>query len=288
MPRKSYSEMVGEMENAGGYCTDPIGKCLREVNSVRGIPKKDIDICLRDSETYAAYLRRDVLSQRFNQQRPEKAWLEWTENFSQRLRSPKLEVWVDRNSGIFREGTRDRFGYLADVEDCLHYGVHVGGSSSAMKKPRHEVDLTPDIQAELHSCKASYENEPETEREAIIAARLGQGRFRDDLIKLWAGKCAVTKSRVRSLLRASHIKPWRDSTNAERLNQHNGLLLAPNLDAAFDVGLISFADDGKILMSPDLVTEEAKLLGIKCGLKLVCVSDENKSFLAAHRKLHGF
>ena len=35
-------------------------------------------------------------------------------------------------------------------------------------------------------------------------------------------------------LRASHIKPWRDATNAERLNGSNGLLLSPPIDHLFD------------------------------------------------------
>jgi 5-methylcytosine-specific restriction protein A len=51
------------------------------------------------------------------------------------------------------------------------------------------------------------------------------------------------------LLKASHIKPWRDSDNAERLDIYNGLLLIPNLDSAFDKGYISFDDGGKIIIS---------------------------------------
>jgi hypothetical protein len=120
MPRRKYSEMTTEMQNAGGYCTDPVGKCLREKSAVNGVPKKAIDLCMRDSKTWAAYLRRDNLSKRFSRRRADKAWLQWTENFSHRTRSRKLEVWVDRNTGVFREGTTDRFGCFADVESCVH------------------------------------------------------------------------------------------------------------------------------------------------------------------------
>ncbi|MCY1451316.1 hypothetical protein D9M71_681760 [compost metagenome] len=50
-----------------------------------------------------------------------------------------------------------------------------------------------------------------------------------------------------SFLVASHIRPWKDSDNAERLDGHNGLMLAPHVDRLFDRGWISFTDDGSLL-----------------------------------------
>ena len=55
-------------------------------------------------------------------------------------------------------------------------------------------------------------------------------------MRLWGGRCAVTGLDLPLLLRASHIKPWRDSDNRERLDPYNGLLLSPSYDAAFDWG----------------------------------------------------
>jgi hypothetical protein len=71
----------------------------------------------------------------------------------------------------------------------------------------------------------------ETTRSVIAQARVGQGRFRRDLMVLWEGRCAVTGCDVPEALRASHCKPWRDSTHAERLDPTNGLLLSASLDA---------------------------------------------------------
>jgi HNH endonuclease len=290
MSREKTSELKARMRRSGKYCVDLVAHCLREAGAVGGVPQKDIDLCLRDSETYAAAEAHDPVWMRFVKERAVPAAAFWTQNFSQQIRGGPASVLVDRESGIFLEKATDTYGCLADIESCLTYGDSGAASSSTGKKtkPRHELDNPSDIEEDLKSCQATYRDAPETEREAIIAARRGQGRFRAALIELWAGKCAVTKSRALSLLRASHIKPWRDCTNAERLDRHNGLLLIPNLDAAFDLGLISFADDGGILISPELKDEDAKLLGIKRGLKLVCVFEENKPFLAAHRQLHGF
>ena len=49
---------------------------------------------------------------------------------------------------------------------------------------------------------------------------------------------------------ASHCKPWRDSTNEERLNGENGLLLTPSIDHLFDRGFIGFEDSGRLVISP--------------------------------------
>lgn len=128
----------------------------------------------------------------------------------------------------------------------------------------------------------------ETEREAVVAARRGQGRFRKSLELLWTA-CAVTGCKNRALLRASHIKPWRNSDNHDRLYPYNGLLLAAHLDAAFDAGLISFSDDGRLLMhSSRLSAADASALGIDPTMGLREVHPFHKPFLAEHRRLHQF
>ena len=45
-------------------------------------------------------------------------------------------------------------------------------------------------------------------------------------------------------------KKWRDSTNDERLNGENGLLLTPSVDHLFDRGFIGFEDNGELIISP--------------------------------------
>lgn len=92
----------------------------------------------------------------------------------------------------------------------------------------------------------------------------------------------------RALLRASHIKPWADCTDAERLDVHNGLLLSALWDAAFDRGLVSFADDGSVLASPRLGEKERDALGLAKTLPLQGLRDAHRVNLALHRSLYGF
>lgn len=114
-----------------------------------------------------------------------------------------------------------------------------------------------------------------------LQIRIGQQRFRREVLEFFDNKCAITGSSL--LIRASHIKPWRVASNAERLNPANGLALSPVYDAAFDLGLISFRPDGKILLSPKL-DKDAVALGITGAERIESLTDEHHAFLDWHRK----
>lgn len=123
----------------------------------------------------------------------------------------------------------------------------------------------------------------QTAKEALIKARIGQGRWRRDLLKHWAGKCAVTGLDIETLLRASHIKPWRDSDNAERLDIFNGFVFGPAYDAAFDAGLISFDDLGAVLISTKLHKEQRIAAGISDTAKITSLTNAHRNYLSYHR-----
>ena len=121
-----------------------------------------------------------------------------------------------------------------------------------------------------------------TEREASVRQRIGQGLFRDGLMLLWGGRCAITGLAVPELLRASHAKPWAQSTDAERLDVYNGLLLAAHWDAAFDAGLITVGPDGSVIASPTLPAAAALLLGLHEKMRLD-LSEPHQPYLHWHR-----
>lgn len=138
----------------------------------------------------------------------------------------------------------------------------------------------------LNEFKKQTQNLPNsTEIERITIQRVGQNIFRERLLEYWDGRCAVTALDVSSMLRASHIKPWSECvSDAERLDVFNGLLLSPNLDLAFDQGLITFSKDGKIFYS-DLLTDTAKnSLGFSSDLKAVGLIDRHLNYLDWHNK----
>lgn len=108
--------------------------------------------------------------------------------------------------------------------------------------------------APLREFQAKVRDLPKTtEAERLIVQRIGQDIFRSGLIGYWQGRCPLTGITDTALLRASHIVPWKDCTSdAERLDVHNGLLLSALWDAAFDRGLVTFDDDGLPQFSPTL------------------------------------
>ena len=121
-----------------------------------------------------------------------------------------------------------------------------------------------------------------TTRAALVDARLGQGKYRRQLLKAWDNACAVTGCTVHAALRASHCKPWRDSDNAERLDPGNGLLLVATLDALFDAGLIAFEDDGTMQVSTVLSGTELVMLGLPASLRRR-PTDKQSRYLQHHR-----
>ncbi|CAM1368729.1 HNH endonuclease [Tenacibaculum xiamenense] len=116
-----------------------------------------------------------------------------------------------------------------------------------------------------------------------IETRLGQGKYRDNLIKLWK-KCSVSKLEKIDVLIASHIKPWINSNNHEKIDVYNGLLLSPNIDKLFDKGYISFKDNGSIIVSKLIEEKELNQLGVRKNDSLYCVFEENKKYLKFHRE----
>ncbi len=151
----------------------------------------------------------------------------------------------------------------------------------AFKSIRKERKLT--ILQEIETLKDSYETLQETTREDVIQSRIGQGQFRTLLIGYWQS-CSVSNCIQFEILKASHIKPWRLSTNEERLDVFNGLLLLPNLDTCFDSGLISFEDNGNILISSRLSEISLLQLGLNPNMRLKRVEQKHKEYLRFHRE----
>jgi putative restriction endonuclease len=120
------------------------------------------------------------------------------------------------------------------------------------------------------------------EAERLVVQRIGQDVFRKRLIDYWGGRCPITGVDQLELLRASHIKAWADCpTDSERLDVFNGLLLAAHFDAA----LITFADDGALMISARLTEHSRAVLGLKDGLRLVGLTPRHAPYLAWHRQL---
>lgn len=124
----------------------------------------------------------------------------------------------------------------------------------------------------------------ETDKEAIIRSRRGQGLFKER-VKQIEVRCRLTGVDNPTHLVASHCKPWRDSSNEERLNGENGLLLTPSIDHLFDRGFIGFEDSGRLIISPVAHQPSLQRMGVETS-KVVNVggfTEGQRKFLDFHR-----
>ena len=141
---------------------------------------------------------------------------------------------------------------------------------------------SPNIFDDIESHRDEFQSLEQTEKDSIVKSRVGQGLFREGVVGLW-GSCSVTGLSNLSLLRASHIKPWRDSSNQERLDPMNGLLLQPTLDHLFDSGLITFDEAGAVVFSKMLSPDDIEKLKLASHLKLRKVPERLKGYMEHHR-----
>ncbi|WP_203226133.1 MULTISPECIES: HNH endonuclease [Pseudomonas] len=127
------------------------------------------------------------------------------------------------------------------------------------------------------------ENIPETEKEQLIRSRRGQGVFRQRVLAL-EPQCRLTGVNDQSFLIASHIKPWKDCSSAERLDGNNGLMLAPHVDRLFDRGWISFQDNGDLLVAFTARTV-VSAWSLNPNISAGSFNNEQRKYLKHHRSV---
>lgn len=207
-------------------------------------------------------------------------------------------IWIARTAG---QGpwylSVDHRGVIAEFDTLPVSPIYGPGFATYMLASTADLDRLLDSvyrlavslpQAPLDRFKAKTAGLPQTtEEERLVVQRIGQDVFREALVDYWDGHCPLTGITEPALLRASHIVPWAECNDETRLDVHNGLLLSALWDAAFDRGLISFADDGAVLVSPTLGAAARDALGLTTVPRLAGLRDEHRANLALHRARSG-
>ena len=143
------------------------------------------------------------------------------------------------------------------------------------------VELDPDGDEAEQRIKSDT-TIPVTVRVQLINARVGQGLFRSR-VEMIESDCRVTGVSDRRFLRASHVKPWSKSDSHEKLDGSNGLLLAPHIDHLFDKGFISFANDGRLIISQALPTSVQGSWNLHAAISPRPMSQMQIAYMAYHR-----
>jgi putative restriction endonuclease len=178
---------------------------------------------------------------------------------------------LSAEAGPLNESGRGKQGYLYAVQPM------------AAKQILERIGESIDIDQLLADADAAKEPGPITTANRTQKVRVGQQKFREEVISLWRGRCAVSAVSDQRLLIASHIKSWRLSNDRERIDPHNGLLLEARIDRLFDEGLITFDSDGGILFSPDLGIEDRRALGLDENIRIKDIPKKTAQYLQFHR-----
>lgn len=194
-----------------------------------------------------------------------------------------------RHSPLQANGNGNQGCYLAGISDALgHLLMAMLGADEIrdfdarvpyVEAPAADANVLDDIhQIEIDGTI------PETQRVQLAKARVGQGLFRKRVMLLDSA-CRVTGVTDTRLLIASHIKPWRDASNAERVSGYNGMLLSPHVDALFDQQFVAFEDDGRMHVHPSLPQDVLERWSIDPNKRVESFRREQSEFLAHHRQL---
>ena len=193
----------------------------------------------------------------------------------------------DKQIFLFQETKKTFIALKAELNFIDYKYIQVpdteGKNRRAIQFRLQSVNAEPEREVEPISITKPHLKPDKTERQGLVISRVGQGYYRQELIKKFNGRCAVTSIDREEILIASHIVPWRLSTDEERLDVDNGILLSPLYDALFDKHLISFNDDGEILIANSIKDDNLKT-NIRLNAKII-VTEGMKKYLYRHRLL---
>lgn len=199
----------------------------------------------------------------------------------------------ERYAPLLPDGRGVQSIYLTELNPALAHALAdlMGSEVSALVRAEVIAERvqapTPEIVLWEEHLRQTIQNDiqlNETEKQALVLARRGQGMFRDRVQGI-ESRCRITGVERPEHLRASHIKPWRDASNEERLDGQNGLLLTPSIDHLFDRGFISFSTGGKLLISPVAHDESLRRMGVRTDatVEVGRFTTAQATFLEYHR-----
>ena len=174
-------------------------------------------------------------------------------------------------------------GFVLQTEAALAQWLRRAAALSQALPNQAVKAFEQQVQAELSAMPEPAAQNTEVLR--MVRQRVGQQAYRQAMLDYWGGACAVTGLALPQALRASHAKPWAEcASDAERLDVYNGFLLSANLDVLFDSFLVSFTDEGELLVSETITPSDQQKMGLTSGMRLRWVTAQHGPYLHFHRQ----
>jgi len=189
-------------------------------------------------------------------------WVPLEKPFSPRSYLSRIvNLLPTRYSPIQKDGHGNQGVYLTQISGTLADELLTISdfNKNQISDSLEQISVTIEEDAEQH--RIERKSISPTQKRQLVNARRGQGIFRIRVGRI-EQRCRLTRLEDKTLLIASHIKPWRKSTDEEKLDENNGLLLSPHVDRLFDSGLISFTNDGRILCASEAIRKIMRRWGL--------------------------
>lgn len=205
------------------------------------------------------------------------------EDIAQAITDDFVQVADKNGNPIYTMKPQKLGDYISELQPNSTIGPIATGSTASSqltannksKKKQRVIKSIAALQTKIASLST-------TEKDSVVKSRVGQGYFRDLLIEKYSCKCVLCNITTRSMLYASHIKAWKDSSNTEKLDVENGLLLCAHHDGLFDKHLITFDASGNPLVSTTLSTSEQTSLNTG-SIPSITMSADMAVYMANHR-----
>jgi putative restriction endonuclease len=210
--------------------------------------------------------------------RPVKYVLEEIQNYCLHEKLPPLTILVENKKGIVGKG------FTAWDVDDLDTGlqkVYAFDWNEAQNPFEFASDgATPE---EIASALAKRTVTSKAIYAKVRVRGMGQIIFREMLLRVYAGRCAFSGYKGKSLLQAAHILPWSLSKAEERLEPSNGILLSVLHHRLFDLGWIRIDENYHIHVNQELVEKQSlskEELALLAGLngKAMTLPSDNESW----------
>lgn len=186
------------------------------------------------------------------------------------------DKYIDKSiASLYKRGEANPIKYFFPIRNCVPDKNELTNKGERCNNV--VIEKVQEIEEEIRALNVEGES-----KKAIINVRVNQGIFRDLLLKRY-NRCCLCRVENRTLLIASHIKPWIESEPKEKLDVDNGFLMCPNHDRLFDKGYITFDNDGKIMISDRLTENDRVFLNVNCRMHIE-LTERNKRYLKFHRE----
>lgn len=120
---------------------------------------------------------------------------------------------------------------------------------------------------DLESAKIVAVGEPQKARKIAGRDAADQAKYRQEIISRYSS-CVITKVSDPELLVACHLKDYKKCTQQEEFDPFNGVTMTPTMHRIYDLGDMTFTEQGEVVFSDFLRNMDRKNLNLNRTIRV--------------------